>query len=205
MVKTSLAGVLSLFLIGMLVLSGCSQNCREIEVKYYDKVPVMVNKTSSETETYTYEEPVMVENCSDRSFNVTFGEKRWIYEGTEEGDYNKVQREIIIHNIFNKVREFEFYKLYVEGGKIVEKTKGTYMQLVGPNDEERLFVGWNTEYDPKKDTAIEIVRVSDNQIATCLQEIKYIEKTGVRNKVVLVEELVENKNIIKTRTELKCD
>jgi len=195
--------VLLILLFSITVLSGCAQQCREVEVKYYEKVPVLVNKTTTELEEYTYEEPVIIEDCSDRSFNITLGEKLWL-NGKETENFNKLQRTIYINNIFNKLREFEFYKVFIYDGQVVEKTDGTYLQLVDANDQERLFVGWSTEYDPKKDVAIEVVRVSDTQTTSCLQEIRYVEKTGERYKTVLVEELVEDKNIVKTRIETVC-
>ena len=209
----TLRGLIRRFLVILLVIviaismMGCGEkSCVEKQVKYYENVPITQTNAHTEQESYTYQQPSVEEICgNDFGYSLEYGDRFWLSTPVVEGEHNQVKRTAYIHNAEDRIGEFGFDILYLEDGKIVERTKNPSKTLVDAQGNKRLFLAWNTPYASGKDVKIDIIDVPQMTGAeTCRRIVSYTNMTGVRDKVIETES-TSYENVIKTKTVTVCN
>ena len=191
----------------LLVLAGCSGGgCREVEEKYYEKVPVTNSDVVSHEEAYTYQQPNVIEVCGkDFEYEVYYDDPFWLFDTKDPQEPNQLKRTVYIKNDENTLGQFEFDVLFTVDGQVVERSLNPTKSLVDSQQARRLFLVWNTPYSPDKNIEIDVIDVPQlKDQSTCRKIVEYTNKTGTRTVTSTLNDTTY-KNVIKTRTKTVCD
>ncbi|MFQ5474382.1 MAG: hypothetical protein ACE5DM_00970, partial [Candidatus Nanoarchaeia archaeon] len=171
-----------------------------------EKAPITSVQESEVQETYTFQMPSVDFVCGrEFKYDVSYDDPFWL-DDPVIGEPNTLKRTAYIHNYENTRGNFGFDMIYLVDGEIIERTLNPSMSWVEKDGVRRLFLLWNTEYDPKKDVRIDVIDVPEIEAGAepCEKVVTYVNRTGVRNKTV-TSESTSYENVIKTKTITVCD
>ena len=211
-------GVLAIvFFIACLILTGCSGKPRTLE-KSFEQVPITETRDVYADEQYTVQENQVVgEKCIERHyselnnsrFNISIGEKEWLGEPIV-GETNYVRRIVTVFNGLDEIDTIYLDKVYLYDKEETKRSKNPMKFLVDPKSTRKLYVMWNTQYDPLKDITIDLtnnteqIGITTNIMRMCYNETEAINVTKTRKVVVgQEEEVVGYDNYVKVKLERK--
>ena len=186
-------------------LSGCSSNCFEKTVEYYEAVPTTLKNSVVSKETYTYMQPYVETVCGKNfSYSLNYSDKVWLDKNLSN-KYNTLKRIVYLTNKESQLGEFGFKMIYVDGSDIIKTSDNITKTFVSANATKKLFLLWKTTYGVNKDVKLSLENIPQfKDSSTCKRVVKYTNTTGIRN-LTKNYNTTKTSNVIKTKKILVCD
>lgn len=157
-----------LFLILVLsFLTGCK--CQETTV--FERVPVQYQEELIQEESYTYDQPIVSEEC-DASFSsvIEYDEPWW--------DGTVLRRTAYVTNNEKETGLFEITKVYYLEGKEIDRDTPPREHVIDAGETKHFYLTWYSQQDEEKNIGIDILKTSDLENPVCVKSVVYEEKQG---------------------------
>ena len=199
-----------ILLFSLTTLSGCGKDCVYENIKYYEKIPLTSMEFDYNLVEYNYTAPVVKTTCNNRiekypNFLVDYGKKEWLFNTTTIGMSNTIRREIKIFNKLSTISRVKIDKIYLIKGKEYERSTNPMYFNIDPASSRKLYVIWNTVYNPNSDVTIEILNQQSKIITNCTNTTTYSNKVGTRKVPTSTKTITGYSTVFKTRKEKICD
>ena len=193
----------SLLLVVIIVLSGCEKGL-QLE-KSYESRPIVETVEIYADEAYIVEEnKITGQNCverhysemNDSKFSISLGEKEWLKQPPVLGQTNYFRRVATIYNSLDEIDAIYLDKVYFYNGTETKRSKHPMMFLVEPKSSRKLYVMWDTQYDPLKDVIVDFTNNTEEAgfetriFRLCYNETETVNVTKTRKVLTGTEEKV---------------
>ncbi|HII72756.1 TPA: hypothetical protein HA265_08425 [Candidatus Woesearchaeota archaeon] len=207
-----------LLIVLLLVISGCSKTCTPERVVEQRAITQTVETYVEEP--YTIEEKNVVgQNCierhysemNDSEFSISLGEKEWVEKDTELGESNHLRRIVTIFNGLDEIDAIYLDKIYLYNGTETKRSKHPLMFLVEPKSTRKLYVLWDTQYDPYKDVIVDFTNNTEEIGFTttvtkiCYNETETVNVTKYRKMPAgTTEEITGYDEVVRVKLKSNC-
>jgi hypothetical protein len=207
-----------LLIILILTVTGCSKTCAPESTR--EERPITRTVEIYAEEPYTVQENKVVEekcierhysDMNDSKFSLSIGEKEWIGKPLIVGQTNYLRRIVTVFNGRDEVDAVYLDKIYLYDGEETKRSEHPMMFLVEPKSTRKLFVMWDTQYDPLKDVTIDFTNNTEELGFTtdimrlCYNQTEQVNVTKYRKVVTGTEEEITGyDSVVKVKLKRDC-
>jgi hypothetical protein len=212
-----LVSILLILTTMLLAITGCGsptgngiKEIRTIErpisntIELYEDRPYDVQETQ-----------VVGEDCIERHYSelnnskltIIHEEKEWVRQPPVPGETNNLRRVALIHNGLDEIDAIYLDKIWLYDGKETKRSKHPLMFLIDPQSTRKLYVMWDTQYDPLKDTMVvfsnntEEIGYETRIMRMCINETEEVTVTKYKQEKTGEVEQIEGYDVV-TRVDL---